>query len=320
MYPRIRSVGGAAALAADKLGAPAAIFVALAALFVAAAGAAQDAHHHAPPQGTNPDLNRPVGSPGNADWAQTAEEARARGAAENKLVFYEFDSPNCGDCHRMQSLLYPAFDFEALLIGMVPVKLRYDFPEAKPLQELYGVARSPSILITTPQGRLVFLMEGFKDAQDFYRHAHKDLDLYRQFAKKIDAQDIATISANEALSTGRELYARKDPKAALPRLKRASVAPNPGAGVREGALESLAAVELELGDPAASRKAIDQLIVTTKNLDQKERAELFRAQIPLSQNRPEEALVLYKKFAKDHPDSKYLERVQSFIARLSPAP
>jgi predicted Zn-dependent protease len=89
--------------------------------------------------------------------------------------------------------------------------------------------------------------------------------------------------------------------------------------VRETALEILAAVQLELGDAAASRKSIDQLIATTANPDQKERAELFRAQIPLSQNRPDEALALYKKFAKDHPDSKYLERVQSFIARLEPA-
>jgi outer membrane PBP1 activator LpoA protein len=80
------------------------------------------------------------------------------------------------------------------------------------------------------------------------------------------------------------------------------------------------AVELELGDPAASRRAIDQLIATTKNPDQKERAELFAAQIPLAQNKPAEALALYKKFATDHPNSKYIERVQSFIARLSNPP
>jgi tetratricopeptide (TPR) repeat protein len=303
MFPRIRKTGLAALLC----------------LFAGTAWA-QDPHSHAAPPGTsNPQVNRQVKSPGNAEWAQTVDEARAKAAAENKLVYYEFDSPNCGDCHRMQSLLYPAFDFEALLIGMVPVKVRYDFPESKPLQELYGVNRSPAVLITNPEGRLVFLMAGFKDAQDFYRHAHKDLDLYRQFAKKVDSQDVATLSANEALSTGRELYARKDPKAALPRLERAAVAPNPGRGVRETALEILAAVQLELGDPAGSRKSIDQLIATTANPDQKERAELFRAQIPLSQNRPDEALALYKKFAKDHPDSKYLERVQSFIARLEPA-
>jgi tetratricopeptide (TPR) repeat protein len=309
MYPRIRPTAPPT---------PAALLAALATVFAAGSAAAQQTPPPASAPSAIADSKAPVKSPGNAEWAQTAEEARKRAATDSQLVFYEFDSPGCDDCIRMQRLLYPAFDFEALLIGMVPVKLRYDFPEAKPLQETYGVATAPSILITTPEGRLVFLMEGFKDAPDFYAHVRKDLDLYRQFAKKIDAQDVATLSANEALATGYELFARKDPKAALPRLKRASVAPNPGAGVREGALENLAAVELDLGDAAASRKSIDQLIALTKNPDQKQRAELFRAQIPLSQNKPEEALALYRKFVKDHPDSKYVERVQSFIVRLSP--
>jgi tetratricopeptide (TPR) repeat protein len=289
-------------------------------LALGGAAAGQDDHSHSAAPGTsNPQVNRQVKSPGNAEWAQTVDEARAKAAAEHKLVYYEFESPNCGDCHRMESLLYPAFDFEALLVGMVPVRVRYDFPESKALQDLYGVRSAPAVLITSPEGRLVFLMSGFKDAPDFYRHVHKDLDLYRQFVKKLDSQDLATLSANEALATGRELYARKDPKTAVPYLERAVVAPNPGQGVRETALEILAAVQLELGDAAASRKSIDQLIAMTKSVDQKERAELFRAQIPLSENRPDEALALYKKFVKDHPDSKYRERVQSFIARLEPA-
>ncbi len=269
--------------------------------------------------GQTPDSpNRPVASPGNATWAKTAEEARARAAAEKKLVYTEFDSESCGDCRRMQSLLYPAFDFEALLTGMVPVKVRNDSPDGKALMERYKITETPSVLITTPEGRLVFLMQGFKDAQDFYGHARKDLDAYRQFAKKLEAP-VDGLSAGDALAIARELYARLDPKAAIPYLRRAAAAPEPGPGVRETALEGLAAAELEAGDAAASRKAIDQLIATTKSPDQKERAELFRAQIPLAQNNPAEALALYKQFVKDHPNSKYLERVQSFIARLEPA-
>ena len=103
MYPRIRTLGGTATLACLLYAGSA-----------ATTATAQDAHQHAAPSSANPDPNRAVKSPGNAEWAKTAEEARARAAAENKLVYYEFDSPNCGDCHRMQSLLYPAFDFEAL--------------------------------------------------------------------------------------------------------------------------------------------------------------------------------------------------------------
>ncbi len=296
MSPRIQRAGVAAA--------------ALALGLAAGRAAAQVSPTPAPRDG-----NRPVTSPGNADWAATPGDARARAASEKKLVYYEFDSESCGDCRRMQSLLYPAFDFEALLIGMVPVKVHRDSPDAKPLLERYKITETPSVLITTPDGRLVFLMQGFKDTQDFYSHARRDLDAYRKFARKLEAP-IDTFSADEALAIGRELYARLDPKAALPYLKRASSAPNPGPGVRETALEGLAAAELEAGDAVESRKTIDRLIASTRSPDQKERAELFRAQIPLSQNDPAAALALYKQFVRDHPGSRYNERVQSFIARL----
>ncbi len=269
------------------------------------------------------EINRPVRSPGNAVWAKDAAQARATATAEKKLIYFEFVRPGCGDCRRMQALLYPAFDFEALLVGMVPVQLDLDSAEGKPLAERFGIHEVPAVLITTPEGRLVFMVEGFKDAPDFYTHARKDLDTYRKFARRIEAQDVATLAAQEAYATGRELYARKDIEAARPRLKRATVAPNPPPGVRESALQGLAAAELELGQFAPARKTIDTLIRTTRNAEQKERAELFRAQIPLAEHKPEEALALYKQFARDHPASPHIASVQSIIERLqtvAPAP
>jgi tetratricopeptide (TPR) repeat protein len=296
---RIRSAGTAAALLAFAL--------------ISGAAAQQ-------PMPPDPSAgNRPVKSPGNAEWAKDLADARAAAAAQKKLVYVEFDQESCGNCRRMQSLLYPAFDFEALLIGMVPVKVALNSPEAKPLVTLYGITEAPGILITTAEGRLVFLMQGFQTAPDFYGHVRKDLDSYRKFAKRIDEQDVAMLSADEAYATGRELFARHDAEAARPRLKRATVAPDPKPGVRESALEGLAAAELELGQADEARKTIDRLITTTKSPDQKERAELFRAQIPLAQNKPAEALALYRKFAADHPGSKYIERVRSFIERLESA-
>ncbi len=270
-----------------------------------------------------PSSNKRVLSPGNARWAESLDQARARATADKQLVFIEFASPDCGDCRRMQSLLYPAFDFEALLIGMVPVQVRYDSDESKPLQQRYGVSQSPSVLITTPEGRLVFLMEGFKNGPDFYSHVRPDLDAYRKFVKKMEATDRGTASAADALAIGRELYARSDVRTALPWLQRASIAPDPGPGVRETALEGVAAAQLELNDPVASRKSIDKLIAIVKNQNMKERAELFRAQLPLAQGNPEEALALYRQFLKDHPKSQYVEQVQGLIAKLestSPAP
>jgi tetratricopeptide (TPR) repeat protein len=264
-------------------------------------------------------VGRQVSSPGNADWAVTAADARARATAQKKLVYYEFESPKCGGCRRMQALQYPAFDFEALLIGMVPVKLQIDSAEGKELAKLYSISETPAVLIATPEGRLVFLMQSFKDIGDFYRHVHKDLDSYRRFAAHVDAQDIATLPADEAYFSGRELYQRFDFAGARPRLKRASVAPDATPALRDNALEVLAATELQLGSYAEARKTIDKVIATTKDPALKERAELFRPQIALSENNLEEALKLYKRFEKEHPNSKYLDKVRSFIAQLEPS-
>src|SRR5437867_12939431 len=77
----------------------------------------------APSQTTQPlpDVQKnAVRSPGNAQWSPTVEEARKRAARERKFLFVEFDQEGCGRCQRMDILLYPAFDFEALLIPMVP--------------------------------------------------------------------------------------------------------------------------------------------------------------------------------------------------------
>ncbi|HEY4230867.1 MAG TPA: hypothetical protein VGO79_11905, partial [Thermoanaerobaculia bacterium] len=259
---------------------------------------------------------RVVKSPGNAEWAQSVEEARKRAAEQHKLVYYEFASQGCGECGRMESLLYPAFDFEALLIGMVPVRVDLVSKAGTELSDLYSIRETPSVAITTPTGRLVFLMQGFKNPRDFFPHVHKSLDAYRIWAKTIDAQDVSTLGAADAYQSGRQLFARFDFAEARPRFQRALAATDASPAIRDAAKEGLAAAELQLKDPAKARKTIDGLIATTKDPEVKERAELFRAQIPLAQNQPEEALSLYKKFQKDHPQSKYKEQVNGLITRL----
>ena len=260
---------------------------------------------------------RGLRSPGNAVWASGFEEARKRAAADDKLVFVEFEGgEECGPCKRMQGLLYPAFDFEALLIGMVPVKVQLESAEAKELGARYAVSEAPAILILSPEGRIVFRMEGFMNAPDFYKQVHADLDAYRKFARKVEQQDIPNLSASEALETGRELYERSDPAAALPRLTRAAAHPKATAVQREDAREIQAAVELELERPGAARQTINRLIATTRSPQRKERAELFRAQIPLAENKPAEALALFRKFMKDHPKSPHLPQVTELVERL----
>jgi thioredoxin-related protein len=273
------------------------------------------------PAQTLPDVQKnAVRSPGNAQWAPTVEEAAKRAEREHKFLFVEFDQAGCGHCQRMDVLLYPAFDFEALLIPMVPVKVMLESSEGKEMSRRHGIKEAPAILVASPEGRLVFLMEGFTTAEDFYLHARQELDIYKAFARKVEGQDIARLSAREAFDTARELYQRGDPSSALPRLKRAVAAPDANVVLREDARELLAAVELDGGDPASSRQTIQRLIATTKDAKRRERAELFRAQIPLAENKTDEAYALFKKFEKDHPKSVYLPQVRALAARLASGP
>ena len=254
--------------------------------------------------------------PGNALWAQTTKEAHDRALADGKFVYFEFEKNPCGNCERMDGLLYRASEFEALLASSVPIKLDLGTPEGRAIAARYSIDDAPAVLVTTPRGRLVFLIQGFSSQGEFFRQANGAIEGYRKWAKQIEAQDVAKLSAKDAFESGNELYHRSDPEAALPRLKRATTAPGVTSRQREDALELLAAAELDLGLPAASRKTIDRLLATTKDRERRERAELFRAQIPLAENRPAEALALFRKFQKDHPTSPHIERVNQLVARL----
>jgi thiol-disulfide isomerase/thioredoxin len=281
-------------------------------LGLAAGPAAARAQEQQPPPSENP-----VKTPGNALWASTPDEAKAWAARDNKLVFIEFGRNGCGNCRRMEILLYPAFDFEALLISMVPVKVDLDSSHGRELAQRYGIKEPPAILITSTEGRMVFLLEGFLSAPDFYEHVYADIKTYKAFARKVEAQDIPRLAAREALDTGAELWRRSDPGAALPRLKRAVSVPKAPAAVRDPAREILAAAQLDLGQTAQSRETINRLIATTKDAARRERAEIFRAQIPLAENKPQEAFALFQKFQKDHPDSPYKQQVNAFLERLT---
>ena len=140
-------------------------------------------------------------SPGTAEGADEAAEGKARATAQKKLIYFECNRPGCGDCRRMESRLYPAFDFEALRIGMVPVRLDLDAPDAKALAERYGIADVPAVLITTPAGRLVFLVPGFQDAPHFSSHARDGLPRARPFPHRLAVQDAHPLPAVEACAT-----------------------------------------------------------------------------------------------------------------------
>ena len=85
--------------------------------------------------------------PGHAQWATTYGQARELAGPANKLVFVELTKPDCGQCKRMETLLYPAAQFEMKILRMVPVKLELSSAEATEITARYGLKDAPSVLV-----------------------------------------------------------------------------------------------------------------------------------------------------------------------------
>lgn len=257
--------------------------------------------------------------PGKANWAETFAAARSRARGEKKLVYVEFARKDCGNCSRMDGLLYPAVDFEMTLLRMVPVLLDLDREDAAALAARYGIKEAPAVLILSPGGALVFRVVGFDDQRQFYTHVRRALKDYDQFNVRVIHEPEKIDDPAEQLSLGLEFFKRLDPEEAEPRLAKAAASPKASDEVRDKAFSYLASARFQTGDFTGSRKAIEALLKATKNPDEVEQGELFRAQILLAEGKPGPARKQYEFFLQKYPESKRRKDVELILARLSEA-
>jgi thioredoxin-like negative regulator of GroEL len=258
--------------------------------------------------------------PGNVTWASSVDEARLRAEKERKLVYVEFEKTNCGHCRRMNTLLYPALDFEQLMAYMAPVKLNIEQPATGELTKRYGIEEVPAVLVMTPEGRSIFAMQGFASAPEFYREIYRAMDDHAALEKRLESQDINNLSPAEALQTGAELYKRSDPTTALPRLRRAATAKESTPNQRENALELLARCQLDLGQNTEAEATLQKLRSSTKDPARRERASLLWAQVPFADNRPEEGVRRLQQFLKEYPKSAEAPGVAEMIEKVMKGP
>ena len=258
--------------------------------------------------------------PGNADWAHGFDEARSRATDQGKVVFVEFTTKKCGNCYRMDGLLYPSVNFEMTLLRMVPVKLDLDSPDAEPITRRYHVDKAPAVLVVSPGGALIFRMVGFKDDRGFYSHIHNSMNEWDAVNLRIVHEPETIGSSKAELELGKELFRRLDSAEALPRLQRAASAQNAAPAVREEALAYLASAQMELEKFEDARATAQKLMKTAKDPDRREKAELFQAQIMLAEGRQDDARRDFQAFISRHPESKHRAEAKEYLDRMnSPA-
>ena len=254
--------------------------------------------------------------PGGVAWARSYAEASGRAKTQNKLVFVEFDKADCGDCKRLDVLLYPATDFEFLLLRMVPVKLKLGEGEAAPLAARYHVTDAPSVLIVSPGGALVFRLEGFDPPASFYPHVRKSLADWDALNVRMIHEPESIDDPKAELLLGAELYRRFDSEEAIPRLERASRSARADEPTREQALAYLASAQLELHRIEDAKASVAAILRSTKDAFRREKAELFLGQISLAEGKRAEARRQFEEFVKKHPASRLKPEAEAFLKGL----
>ncbi len=257
----------------------------------------------------------PPGVPGRAIWAKTYDEALQRAKDQGKVVFVEFAQKKCGNCFRMDGLLYPSVNFEMALLRMVPVKLDLDGVEAAPLKNRYQINQTPAILVVSPGGALIFRMVGFDSDRAFYTHLHNSMTDWDHLNVKLIHEPETINDPKAELQLGMELFRRFDSEEAIPRLQRAA-SPKAPAATREEALAYLASAQMERERFAEAGATVDTLLKITKNAGQREKAELFRAQLALAQGKRDEARREFQAFLTRHPESKLKDQAKTYLDQM----
>jgi len=268
------------------------------------------------PPAAEPQTQALSNSPGRAVWASNFDEAKELAKKQGKVVFVEFTRNKCGNCLRMDELLYPAVNFEMAILRMVPVKLDLDLAEVAKLASRYQVDDVPAVLVVSPGGALIFRMVGFKDDRSFYVHLHNSMKEWDSLNLRLVHEPETIDNAKAELELGKELFRRVDAEEALPRLQRAATLPKATPAVREEALAYLASAQMELERFADARATTGKLLRIGKDRERREKAELFRAQISLAEGKRDEARREFQSFLSRHPSSKLRDEAKSYLEKL----
>ena len=291
-------------------------------LLAAASPAAPETASPTPPAAAPVPGQVPPG-PGKADWAETFARARERADHEGRVVYVEFFEKTCGNCVRMQQLLYPAVNFEMMLLRMVPVRLDRLSVEGGALAERYGVTQSPSVLILSPGGALIFRVDGFDNAGEFYRHVHTSMTGWDALHVRMIQEPEFRDDPKQELALGEDLLRRMDPEEAAPRFDRAARSKTADAATRDLALTALATAQYRMKRFAEARATLDDLLRTSRDPAIREQAELSRGLVEIAEGKREEARRTITAFLREHPESRLAANARQMLTSIpaeAPAP
>ncbi len=113
------------------------------------------------------------------EWAADWSAAVAKAEAKKKPIMIDFYTDWCGWCKVLDQKTFPDSRVIAAMSGVVAVKLNGE-KEGAELVKKYGVRGYPTIVFTTPEGRMLESEGGFIGPESFAQIVQHVVDGYRR--------------------------------------------------------------------------------------------------------------------------------------------
>ena len=109
-----------------------------------------------------------------AEWTEDYASAVAQAKKEHKMILLDFTGSDwCVWCHRTDSEVFDTQKFKDFADQKL-VLVKVDFPKSRPmpdgvkaqnakLQEKYGIEGYPTLIVLSPNEKVVFTQQGYKE-------------------------------------------------------------------------------------------------------------------------------------------------------------
>lgn len=250
-----------------------------------------------------------------ATFYKKVDEARAAAGASNKLIFVDFFAEWCTWCHRFEREIVPSEVFQQATKDMILLRVdTEDRGEGTAFARKYNVSRLPTFVVLTPHESIAAVIQGYAPAPDFVQRMNVELAKYQKL--EADAKAEGSKTPEQRLAIARELTARLDYRAAIPRLEKLTA--SAPAGLKEEAAFLLAYAQRSSGSVDRALATLTKLLGSKGKGDAFERAWLLRAEIFREQKKFQAALADYKKFQSAFPTSTHLQTANFWASQLEP--
>lgn len=110
------------------------------------------------------------------DWRSDYNAARREAAEKDRPIILDFGTENCVWCKKLDAVTFRDADVVKRLNGQF-VALKIDGEKDAALAEKLRIQKYPTVVLASPEGKILDVIEGFKEPGPFQEHLDRVLDV-----------------------------------------------------------------------------------------------------------------------------------------------